>query len=40
MGVMRIDYWDCEDCMLTELETWEMEAHKRATDHDLVARYV
>lgn len=35
----RIDYWDCEDCELRELDTWEKEAHEELTDHALVPRY-
>jgi hypothetical protein len=37
---LRIDYWDCEDCELTELDRWEKEAHEGLTDHSLVARDV
>ena len=37
---LRIDYWDCEDCELSELARWEKETHEDRADHDLVARYV
>lgn len=37
---LRIDHWDCEDCILVELEQWEKEAHEQVTDHTLIARYV
>jgi hypothetical protein len=37
---LRIDYWDCDDCELSELDRWEKKTHETLTDHTLVARYV
>lgn len=36
----RIDYWDCEDCMLSELDEREKKRHEQLTEHTIVPRYV
>lgn len=37
---LQIDYWDCEDCILSDLDRWEKETHEELTDHSLVPRSV
>lgn len=36
----RVDYYDCEDCRLTELDEHEKDRHEQLTDHSVVPRYV
>jgi hypothetical protein len=36
----EIDYWNCEDCRLSELDKGEAQFHEKAADHNVVPVYV
>jgi hypothetical protein len=37
---MKIDYYKCEDCPLTELGVQDAEIHRHASGHTVVPVYV
>jgi len=37
---MKIDYYKCEDCTLTELNVQDAEIHEHASGHTVVPVYV